>query len=63
MSGVRADRPRLARAIAALDQGNVLTVTRIDRLACRAFAFVGPHLVVIEICTHRQQRSFRRLKQ
>jgi hypothetical protein len=33
MSGVRADRPNLARAIAALDQGDVLAVTRIDRLA------------------------------
>lgn len=33
MSGVRADRPQLARAIAALDQGDVLSVTRIDRLA------------------------------
>ncbi|MET3299098.1 DNA invertase Pin-like site-specific DNA recombinase [Bradyrhizobium ottawaense] len=33
MSGVRADRPQLARAIAALDQGDVLAVTRIDRLA------------------------------
>lgn len=32
MSGVRADRPRLARAVAALDQGDVLVVTRIDRL-------------------------------
>ncbi|WP_246670317.1 recombinase family protein [Bradyrhizobium stylosanthis] len=33
MSGVRADRPQLARAIAALDQDDVLSVTRIDRLA------------------------------
>lgn len=33
MSGVRADRPQLARAVAALDQGDVLAVTRIDRLA------------------------------
>jgi DNA invertase Pin-like site-specific DNA recombinase len=33
ISGVRADRPQLARAIAALDQGDVLAVTRIDRLA------------------------------
>jgi len=32
MSGVRADRPQLARAIAALDPLDVLTVTRIDRL-------------------------------
>jgi len=30
---VRADRPQLARAIAALDQGDILAVTRIDRLA------------------------------
>src|SRR5687767_6117206 len=33
MSRVRADRPQLAGAIAALDQGDVLAVTRIDRLA------------------------------
>jgi DNA invertase Pin-like site-specific DNA recombinase len=33
ISGVRADRPQLARAIAALDQGDVLAVVRIDRLA------------------------------
>lgn len=33
ISGVRADRPQLARAIAALDSGDVLAVTRIDRLA------------------------------
>lgn len=33
ISGVRADRPQLARAIAALDKGDVLAVTRIDRLA------------------------------
>jgi DNA invertase Pin-like site-specific DNA recombinase len=33
MSGVRADPPQLARAIAALDPGDVLSVTRIDRLA------------------------------
>jgi DNA invertase Pin-like site-specific DNA recombinase len=28
------DRPQLARAIEALDQGDVLAVVRIDRLAC-----------------------------
>lgn len=33
ISGIRADRPQLARAIAALDHGDVLAVTRIDRLA------------------------------
>jgi DNA invertase Pin-like site-specific DNA recombinase len=33
ISGVRADRPQLARAIAALDQGDVLAVVRNDRLA------------------------------
>jgi DNA invertase Pin-like site-specific DNA recombinase len=33
ISGVRADRPQLARAIGALDQGDVLAVVRIDRLA------------------------------
>ncbi len=32
-SGARADRPRLARALAALDPGDVLVVTRLDRLA------------------------------
>jgi DNA invertase Pin-like site-specific DNA recombinase len=33
VSGAKTDRPQLARAIAALDQGDVLAVTRIDRLA------------------------------
>jgi DNA invertase Pin-like site-specific DNA recombinase len=33
MSGMRTDRPQLARAIAALDQGDVLAVFRIDRIA------------------------------
>lgn len=33
MSGVRADRPQLAGAIAALDQGDVLAVTCIDHPA------------------------------
>ncbi|ABE64550.1 Resolvase-like protein [Nitrobacter hamburgensis X14] len=33
ISGVLAVRPQLARAIAALDPGDVLIVTRIDRLA------------------------------
>ena len=32
-SGARADRPRLARALEALDPGDVLVVTRLDRLA------------------------------
>lgn len=32
-SGARADRPRLARALGALDPGDVLAVTRLDRLA------------------------------
>jgi DNA invertase Pin-like site-specific DNA recombinase len=32
-SGVRTDRPQLAKAIAALDHGDVLIVTRLDRLA------------------------------
>ena len=32
-SGARAVRPRLARALAALDPGDVLVVTRLDRLA------------------------------
>lgn len=32
-SGARADRPALRRALAALDAGDVLTVTRLDRLA------------------------------
>ena len=33
ISGVRADRKQLARLIAALDKGDVLVVTRLDRLA------------------------------
>jgi DNA invertase Pin-like site-specific DNA recombinase len=33
ISGMRTDRPQLGRAIAALDPGDMLTVTRIDRLA------------------------------
>jgi DNA invertase Pin-like site-specific DNA recombinase len=33
VSGVRADRKQLARLIAALDKGDVLVVTRLDRLA------------------------------
>lgn len=32
-SGTRTDRPRLARALDALDPGDVLVVTRLDRLA------------------------------
>jgi DNA invertase Pin-like site-specific DNA recombinase len=32
VSGVRADRKQLARLIAALDKGDVLVVTRLDRL-------------------------------
>ena len=32
-SGTRADRPRLGRALEALDPGDVLVVTRLDRLA------------------------------
>jgi DNA invertase Pin-like site-specific DNA recombinase len=32
-SGTRADRPRLRRALEALDPGDVLVVTRLDRLA------------------------------
>jgi DNA invertase Pin-like site-specific DNA recombinase len=33
ISGAGADRPQLKKALAALDAGDVLTVTRIDRLA------------------------------
>src|SRR5258708_8068000 len=33
VSGVRADRKQLARLIAALDKGDVLVVTLLDRLA------------------------------
>jgi DNA invertase Pin-like site-specific DNA recombinase len=32
-SGARSDRPQLAKAIASLDKGDVLLVTRLDRLA------------------------------
>jgi DNA invertase Pin-like site-specific DNA recombinase len=32
-SGARSDRPALAKAIASLDEGDVLLVTRLDRLA------------------------------
>ena len=33
MSGARSDRPELAKAISKLEQGDVLVVTRLDRLA------------------------------
>jgi len=33
MSGARADRPELGRALAALNEGDVLLITRLDRLA------------------------------
>ena len=33
ISGAKADRKQLARAIARLDEGDVLVVTRLDRLA------------------------------
>ncbi len=33
LSGARSDRPQLAKALAALDEGDVLLVTRLDRLA------------------------------
>ncbi len=33
LSGARSDRPQLAKAVAALDEGDVLLVTRLDRLA------------------------------
>src|SRR3982750_4495314 len=33
VSGARADRPELARLMRALDQGDVVIVTRLDRLA------------------------------
>jgi DNA invertase Pin-like site-specific DNA recombinase len=32
VSGARSDRPQLARALTALKAGNVLMVTRLDRL-------------------------------
>ena len=32
-SGIKTDRKELARAIAALDKGDVLLITRLDRLA------------------------------
>jgi hypothetical protein len=47
ISGVRTDRPQLSRAIAALDQGDVLAVVGIDRLARSSrdlFNIVHPHL-------------------
>ena len=37
MSGARADRPELAKALNALEQGDTLIVTRLDRLARSTF--------------------------
>lgn len=37
MSGARADRPELAKALGALSEGDTLVVTRLDRLARSTF--------------------------
>ena len=34
ISGVRADRPQLSRMVAALKRGDLVIVTRLDRLGC-----------------------------
>jgi len=37
MSGARSDRPELAKALSALEEGDTFVVTRLDRLARSTF--------------------------
>jgi DNA invertase Pin-like site-specific DNA recombinase len=48
ISGARSDRPQLAKAIAALGAGDVLVVTRLDRLARSTRDLLNVLAVVVE---------------
>lgn len=46
MSGARADRPELMKALAALSEGDVFVVTRLDRLARSTFDLLNTVRVI-----------------
>ncbi|MGY6547971.1 MAG: recombinase family protein [Roseinatronobacter sp.] len=46
MSGARADRPELAKALAVLSEGDVFVVTRLDRLARSTFDLLNTVRVI-----------------
>ena len=46
MSGARSDRPELAKALAALSEGDVFVVTRLDRLARSTFDLLNTVRVI-----------------
>src|SRR5260370_4039934 len=48
VSGVRADRPQLAKLMAALKPGDIVTVTKLDRLRRATRAPLEP------LCRHRK---------
>lgn len=56
ISGVRLDRPQLKRLLASLEPGNILMVTRLDRLARST-----PDLLNIVRATAEQQAHFHSL--